>query len=151
MDAVKLIICSACTELLYVKIRYIQSLIPITFSYLKPFLFASYLGWFCPAKPQISADLPSLTCYPQEYLRIVFACRFCQCDTASRRLLNKVIHPHNQGCSSYFSKELSSHIQFLQHLELLFQSSAFEGLHELSYSSVQFHQPILGLAETMLF
>ena len=44
---------SARTELLYVKSRYIDPLIPISFSYLKPFLLASYLGWFCPEKPMI--------------------------------------------------------------------------------------------------
>ena len=35
---------SARTELLYVKSRYIGPLIPISFSYLKPFLLDSYLG-----------------------------------------------------------------------------------------------------------
>ena len=35
---------SARTELLYVKSRYIGPLIPISFSYLKPFLLHSYLG-----------------------------------------------------------------------------------------------------------
>ena len=44
-----------------------------------------------------------------------------------------------QGCVSSFSKELSSQLQFLGHLELQFSSSSFQGLHELSYSSVQFH------------
>ena len=35
---------SARTALLYVKSRYIDPLIPISFSYLKPFLLASYLS-----------------------------------------------------------------------------------------------------------
>ena len=35
--------------------------------------------------------------------------------------------------------ELGSQVQFLGHLELQFSSSSIQGLHELSYSSVQFH------------
>ena len=44
-----------------------------------------------------------------------------------------------QGCVSSFSKELSSQLQFLGRLELLFSSSSHPGLHELNSSSVQFH------------
>ena len=45
-----------------------------------------------------------------------------------------------QGCESSFSKELSSQFKFLGHQELLFSSSSTTCMHELSYSSVQFHQ-----------
>ena len=49
-----------------------------------------------------------------------------------------------QGCDSSFSKELSSELKFPGHLELQFHSSSSYGMHELSYSSVQFH--LLGIA-----
>ena len=51
----------------------------------------------------------------------------------------RTIQKFIQGCVSSFSKELSSQLQFLGHLELQFSSSSIQGLHELSYSSVQFH------------
>ena len=46
---------------------------------------------------------------------------------------------NSQGCESSFSKELSSQFKFLGHQELLFSSSSSRCMHELSYSSVQFH------------
>ena len=46
---------------------------------------------------------------------------------------------YKQGCESSFSKELSSQFKFPGHQELLFSSSSSTCIHELSYSSVQFH------------
>jgi len=51
----------------------------------------------------------------------------------------KIKHTYNQGCASSFPKELSSGLKFLGHLELQFRSSSSQPMHELSYSSVQFH------------
>ena len=72
-------ICSARTELLYVKSRYIGPLIPISFSYLKPFLLGSYLGSFRPGEaPDQCFFCLILFCYPTEYLKFEFVHRFCQ-------------------------------------------------------------------------
>ena len=52
-------------------------------------------------------------------------------------LCNNIIgqYSHRQGCVSSFSKELSSQLQILGHLELLFSLSSFQGLHGLKFSS----------------
>ena len=57
---------SARTELLYVKSRYIGPLIPISFSYLKPFLLDSYLGWFCPDEAPDQCFFGSFCCATQQ-------------------------------------------------------------------------------------
>ena len=59
-------ICSARTGLLYDKSRYIDPVIPISFSYLKALLLASYLGRFCPDKAPDQCFFASFWCATQK-------------------------------------------------------------------------------------